>query len=89
MLAGQALARAALASAGRPQLRPGLRPGLALAADHVAERVALLLAPPPVRKPWPLLFGLGAGIISWVATIAVADWADHVVQLAERVYQRH
>ena len=31
----------------------------------------------------------GAGIVSWVATLAVAAWADHVVQLAERVSQRH
>jgi beta-lactamase regulating signal transducer with metallopeptidase domain len=84
-LAAQALARAALAAAGRPILRPGL----AIADGRVAERVQLLLAPRPSRKFLPVAIVIAAGLTSWVAAAAVTTWANNLVQVAEAAYQRH
>jgi beta-lactamase regulating signal transducer with metallopeptidase domain len=84
-LAARALARAALAAAGRPVVRPGL----AIADDRVAERVQLLLGPAPTRNLFPVAIVVAAGIVSWVAAAAVTNWANNLVQLAETVYQRH
>jgi Zn-dependent protease with chaperone function len=83
-LTGRALARAALASAGRPAGRRGM----AVAEDHVAERVARLFAPPIRRRPWLVVMVLVAALISWAAAAAVTNWANNLVQLAESVYQR-
>ena len=84
-LTGRALARAALASAGRPTVRPGM----GIADDHVVDRVARLMAPATVRRPWLVGSLLIAGLISWAAAAAVTDWANNLVQLAESAYQRH
>lgn len=84
-LAAQALARAALASVGRPARSPGL----AIADDRVVERVSLLLAPVPTRRVVPIALVTGAAGASWLTAMAVSNWANNLVQLAESVYQRH
>jgi hypothetical protein len=83
-LAAQALARAALAAAGRPVLRPGL----AIADGRVTERVQLLLAPSPGVKVFPVAILVLAGAISWATAVAVSTWANNLVQVAEAVYHR-
>lgn len=84
-LAAEALARAALATAGRPAPLPGI----AIADDHVGERVALLLAPAAAGKALPVATIAVAGLISWMTAAAVTTWANNLVQLAESVYARH
>ncbi len=81
-LAARALARAALAGAGRPTVRHAL----GVVDGNVGARVQLLLAPaiPPRRAPVALI--LAAAVLSWTAAVTVAVWANHLVQLAESVY---
>jgi beta-lactamase regulating signal transducer with metallopeptidase domain len=85
-LVARALARAALATAGRP-IQPAV--GLAIADDRVAERVTLLLAPAPRAKILPIAIVASAAVVSWTTAAAVSNWANNLVQLAESVYQRH
>jgi hypothetical protein len=85
-LVARALARAALATAGRP-MQPAV--GLAIADDRVAERVTLLLAPAPRAKILPIAIVASAALVSWTTAAAVSNWANNLVQLAESVYQRH
>jgi beta-lactamase regulating signal transducer with metallopeptidase domain len=85
-LVARALARAALATAGRP-MQPAV--GLAIADDRVAERVTLLLAPAPRTRIIPIAIVASAALVSWTTAAAVSNWANNLVQLAESVYQRH
>jgi Peptidase family M48 len=84
-LAGQALARAALARTGHAV------PSAALAATDlgVAERVLQLLRPPTDHRPAPIALVAVAGVASWVAAGLVVLWANNVIQVAETVYLRH
>lgn len=84
-LVARALARAALATVGRP-MRPSA--GLAIANDRVAERVTLLLAPAPSARVLPIAIIASAALVSWVTAAAVSNWANNLVQVAESVYQR-
>ena len=83
-LVAHALARAALATVGRPARRPSL----AIADDRVAERVTSLLAPSRNRTVVLVGVAAAAAVASWTAAAVVSDWADNVVQLAEGVYSR-
>jgi beta-lactamase regulating signal transducer with metallopeptidase domain len=84
-LVAHALARAALATVGRP-VQPATR--LAIADDRVAERVTLLLGPATRGKILPVVVIVSAAVISWTTAAAVSNWANNLVQLAESVYQR-
>ncbi|HSY15650.1 MAG TPA: M56 family metallopeptidase [Jatrophihabitantaceae bacterium] len=84
-LAAHALARAALAGAGRP----GAPGALAAAQSRVAERVGALLAPPPVHRRASAIAIVGAGLLCWIASVTIAIWGNAVVQLAETAYLRH
>jgi Zn-dependent protease with chaperone function len=84
-LVARALARAALATVGRPAQPTA---GLAIANDRVAERVTSLLGPTPSGKVLPVALIASAAVASWTIAAAVSNWANNLVQLAESVYQR-
>jgi beta-lactamase regulating signal transducer with metallopeptidase domain len=80
----RAIAKAALASSGRAHAF-----GLAIAGDRVVERVEQLMLPAPRQRRLVTVTVLAAAVVTWVTTLALADWANNLVQLAEAVHGRH
>ncbi len=83
-IVARAIAKAALASSGRAHAV-----GLAIAADRVVERVELLMRPAPSQRRLVAAAVVAAAVLTWVTTIAVAAWANNLVQLAEAVHAHH
>ena len=83
-MVARAIAKAALASSGRTHAV-----GLAIAADRVVERVELLMRPAPSQRRLMTATVVAAAALTWVTTIAVAAWANNLVQLAEAVHAHH
>ena len=83
-LAARALTRAAIAASGSRVLRSSL----AIADGQMVDRVQSLMGPAPTRKLLPIMVVTLGAFLSWATTIAVSEWANNLVQLAESVYGR-
>ena len=84
-IVARAIAKAALATSGRT----GQRVGLAIADDRVVDRVQLMLLPARAHRRLIPLSVVTIGLITWATTIALAAWANNLVQLAEAVHAHH